>query len=304
MYNFNNLDSENWIQLAKSIYDDLKIELQSGGLIKKVKFKVEPNLNKQVDALFSRIRVNNNFFDLDDQINKFTNGLLKINNDTSSIIYYDHINLLNKMIKFETYPHIRAALTFIRENKTNSQETLRLQSIISRVVNESLNQSNKSNAGLAIQTVVRAILTASGLKNGIHYKQKYKSTKSAEANFVFPALTDFSDEYVNAVLACQMSSNDRLKLASEELKIGKSKFIFTGNGMDASTKKLKHISDPIIRDLQNKNIKLICYAKEIKYELKRLKDRNSVDSEFRINFFQNNTYSISKFANIINKHFS
>ena len=115
--------------------------------------------------------------------------------------------------------------------------------------------------------------------------------------------TDYSDEYVDAVLACQMSSNDRLKLASEELKIGKSKFIFTGNGMDASTKKLKHISDPIVRDLQSKNIKLICYGKEIKNELKRLKGLNSEDSQFRIDFLNNNIISIAKFANIMNKYF-
>ena len=282
MINFNQLDSKNWVGPAKLIYDALKIELQSGGLIKEVKNNLEPNLFGKIDALMSTIKVHNNFFELDEQINTFTNKLLSLNTEISSLIYYNYLNLLENMVNSDLYPLTNSALNFIKNNKNETTKTFRLHAIIAKVVNESLSQANKSNAGLAMQTVVKATLKASGLKNGIHYKEKYKSSQSVEANFVFPAISDYSDENVDAILACQMSSNDRLKLASEELKIGKLKFIFTGNGLDASTKKLKHISDTIIKNLYNKKIKLICYNKEIKYEFIRLKKFQTKEYDLRL----------------------
>ena len=116
---------------------------------------------------------------------------------------------------------------------------------------------------------------------------------------MFPALPDYNDNQVKAVLACQMSSNDRIKLASEELHIGQYKFILTGNGLDVSTKKLKNISTPILEELKRKHIKLICYKSEILYEIARLKKIQKNNT--RLLFLKENILSFSQFSNFIFK---
>ena len=306
MFNYKELEDDNWIHFSEPIYVALKKELQSGGLIKKIKTNIDPELSNKINTLIKSIKIKNNIFELDDQINDFASDLLKINNEITSLIYYDYLKLLELRSNQETYPATSSAIIFIKENKDYALQISRLSAIISRIINESLNQANKSNAGTAIQNIVKATLMASGLQSGLNYREDYKSNKSVEANFVFPAIPDYCDNEVEAILACQMSSNDRIKLASEELKVGKLKFIFTGNGLDASSKRLRNISDPIIKDLYSKNIKLICYNKEIKFEINRIKNnKKNIDKQSnRLLFIKENVYSISKFANLMHKNFS
>ena len=68
-------------------------------------------------------------------------------------------------------------------------------------------------------------------------------------------------------LACQMSSNDRIKLAINELNIGKNKFILTGNGLDANNTSLQAISNSTMNELKDKNIKLVSFREDLNKKL-------------------------------------
>lgn len=296
------LDNDDWLNVAQNIYFLLKTELQgSNGFIKKLKNSSSLDNEYLFDNFINEIK-DKHLSNLDKNINQLATNILDLNKNFSDDLAFNYLNYISLHVD-EDYPLLKKTTKYLDYTRNNEIIYNRLCAIISKVFNESLSQANKSNAGKAIQDIVKAILKSSGLVLGTHFRENYRSLNSVEVNFVFPAAGDNEDNKVDIALACQMSSNDRIKLATEELNIGKHKFILTGNGLDASNGKLKSISNPILNDLASKKVKIICYKNEIDSELRRITSSKNINSQ-REEFMRRNVINFSQFSIFLSNYFN
>lgn len=156
--------------------------------------------------------------------------------------------------------------------------------------------------------MVEAVIQAAGLKKGEHFKTQHKSAKGSDTDFVFPNVADFRDQDVEIFLAVQFSTNDRARLVGSELKPGAEIYVATGNGLTAATKGMKDIGRQIIEDYKNKNIKIVCYDKEIEKEKIRLqsliaKNKEVALNSLKLDYMENFTISYADFAKKISKRY-
>ena len=299
--NLDKLSHDDWLIDAKNINLILKSELQgSNGFIKKLKnlnpVNHEPLFNDFVEKMSDKHLSN-----LDKNINQLAAKILDINKNFSDELVFNYLKYI-KLYSDNNYPLLKKTIKFLDYSNNDEIVYNRLCAIISKVFNESVSQANKSNAGKAIQDIVKVILRTSGLLLGTHYRENYRSVSNVEVNFVFPASGDNEDSKIEIALACQMSSNDRIKLASEELNVGLYQFILTGNGLDASKGKLKSLSNSILNDLASKKIKIICFKNEIEKELERISLFKQPNLQ-REAFFRKNTISFSQFSVFLRNYF-
>lgn len=305
MFDYKKLDKDSWFEISDQIYTAIKPEIQgTKGFIRSIKNRNDEERKKSINDRIENFKGMYDLSKLDDQINLLANDFLKINNKHSQTIYYDHLAFLADDSLCEGKNALLSFRVAINDNSLNSIAHQRLAAVFARVVNESLGQANKSNAGAAGENLVRAILMASGLQKDRHYREQYKSSSGSDTDFVFPAVEDGRDQDVDLFLAVQISTNDRARLATSELKTGAKPFAFTGNGLNASSKKMKDIGNQIIEQRKKSNIKTICYSLEIEYEKCRLKrligeeddaEKNQQWTD-RLEYMNDFTISFSEFA--------
>ena len=94
-----------------------------------------------------------------------------------------------------------------------------------------------------------------GLIPDQHYREQYKSESGSDTDVAFPNVNDFEDSKLEVLVAVQMSTNDRARLTSSELKKGVVGYVITGNGLKASSKVLKDIGNQIVSSYLDANIK-------------------------------------------------
>jgi len=127
---------------------------------------------------------------------------------------------------------------------------------------------------------------------------------------VFPNVPDRQDQKVEAFVAVQMSSNDRTRLTSSELKIGAKAFMFTGNGLNASKKKMSSVGLQIIEGLRSKRVQLVCFKGEIEREKNRIGKAISAgkkdipELEARLDYFEHYALGFGEFAEYVKDKFS
>ncbi len=310
MFDYSKLGEDGWELFSKRIYVPLKAELQGGhGFIRRIKELDEPNRKGEIAHRMGAFFNKNDLSGLDDEINELADAMLEINDRYSTKIYYDHIAYFHKPIFNTGFPWVASIGAFLDTNDASSVAVRRLLGVTSRVVNESLSQANKSNAGEAGENIVRSILSAAGLVRDQHYREQYKSREGSDTDFVFPYVPDRQDHKVDAFVAAQMSSNDRTRLTSSELKTGAKAFMFTGNGLKASKKKMSSVGHQIIEGLKSKRVQLVCYKSEIEREKSRLKKainagkKDSTELEDRLDYFENYTLSFSEFSEYVREKF-
>lgn len=313
MTDFSSLTSDNWVACIDALYPPLKKEMQgTDGFVRRVKASSEPARKSEIQLEMDKFISLNNLSDLDDRIDELARTFLKINNKYSSVVYYDHLAKLGDGVLNAGKPTIAAVAQYLLSSEASVTAQDRLKSLVARVVNESLSQANKSNAGEAGENIARAILSAAGLRKDEHYREQYKSKSGSDTDFVFPYVPDQQDQKVELFMAVQMSSNDRARLTSSELKIGGKPFVFTGNGLSASKKKLKDIGAQIIESQKFNKVNLICFRGEIEREKERL--RSAADDARnankrpelldRLDYFEDYTWTISEFAAHVKKRFT
>ncbi len=299
MIEIKNILEENWLIESDKIYNSLKGELQGPrGILKKL-LKSDSKPAKEIRDNALKKFLESDEKNLDDSVNELASKLLLANVSRSKELNFDLLRVIRET-DINGYPSLSLVISSIGSDDLEGLGKERLISILAKLTNESLSNSLKSRAGAAIQEIVRSMFKKLNFEKGVDFREKYRSRESIEVNFVLPAIPDNSDNDVEIALACQMSSNDRIKLASEELKIGKEKFLVTGNGLESANMKLSKISNPIIHDLFKKNIILVCHRKAIKDELKKL-ERDRIIDDQRIHFFKKNAISFSQFSELISK---
>lgn len=312
-FDFSSLTSSKWAESLGALYPSLKKEMQgTDGFVRRIKASSETARKTEIQLAMDRFQFLNDLSNLDAQIDRLASDFLGINNKYSSAIYYDHLAKLGDNMLNSGKPTIASIANYLSTPDSIPLASDRLKSLVARVVNESLSQANKSNAGEAGENITRAILSAAGLKKDEHYREQYKSKSGSDTDFVFPCVPDQQDQKVELFMAVQMSSNDRARLTSSELKIGGKPFVFTGNGLGASKKKLKDIGAQIIESQKSNKVNLICFGGEIEREKTRLRIAASTSGSSkkrdelldRLNYFEDYTWTIALFAEHVKKRFA
>ena len=309
LVDFAKLDSVDWGQVIDSLYATLKREMQGPqGFIRSMKAIGEPGRKQSILGHMSKFDGRNSLIGLDKDIDALADQMMCINHSASASLYYDFMSILESVPDMANFPTLASIRVYLSDPASSKVSANRLSGLIGRVMNESLSQANKSNAGEAGENIVRAILSAAGLVKGVHYREQYKSSKGSDTDFVFPFVQDGEDGKVEAFLAVQMSSNDRTRLTSSELRQGAVPFVLTGNGLAASKKRLRHIGNKIILDQRSKAVRIICIESELSFEVNRLReavDAGTATSDIvdRLDYFENYGKSMQAFAEYVRRRF-
>lgn len=278
------------------------------GFIRSMKANGEPVRKQAINSHLATFEGRNSIADLDVDIDALADQMMGINHKASANLYYDYMSILEGEADLSSFPTLKLIQGFVTDPKNSKISINRLNGLLARVINESLSQANKSNAGEAGENIVRAILSAAGLKKDIHFREQYQSSKGSDTDFVFPCVPDGHDGKVEAFLAVQMSSNDRTRLTSSELRQGAVPFVFTGNGLAASKKRLKDIGNKIILDQRSKSVRIVCLQSELDFERTRLQktiDKGDPPTDIvdRLDYFDSFGFSMEAFADYVRKRF-
>jgi len=323
------LSSENWREHATEIIEIMKPEIfesMGGQVIPMMRSEYEERRQKKLEKLRDDFLKNANISNMDEQVNAFTLGIYQANSEPQDNIKYSFLNYVynhSRSLK-KICPNCVAIADFVFKKSSinigsKSREKLlqnyRIVSLVNTLVNKSVEQSGKSNAGNAGELFVSAILDAIGLKKDKHYKCQHKSSSGSDTDFVLPYVKDKQDHEIEVCCAVQFSSNDRLRMVNGELKSG-TKFAITGNGLDASSKNCDAIGLEILNKAKQEHHQLVCYSKErerfIEEHQKKSQEKkkngqptkNATKSKEKLDFFQNNCKSFSEFAEEMEYKFS
>ena len=303
----NGLSDENYIPSADKIYEKLKSELLFSGVIDLIRQEDDPERREDIKNKKNKLDLNIEI--LDETLEEFTSEVRDINLTYEKSLKYDISTSLIKyhdnILDFNEKRDVSNTLAVIDYFKNNTNVDLhiysRLHQIISGIVNENISQSHRSRAGETGELVMDIILDSAGLKDGKDYRRQFKSGKGSDTDVVFPYVEDHKVMDVQIFCAIQFSTNDRARLSFSELKTGGQKYVFTCNGMRASSKTFKNVSNPIIETFKNDVVKFVGYRPAINEELERLKGNKN---QSRIDYFKNYTLSISEFAKEIRDRYT
>ncbi|MDB4108870.1 type II restriction endonuclease [Porticoccaceae bacterium] len=297
------LNTSDWRNIVFDIHEVLKKDLQTNtGFIRCIIEEFELDRKDAIDRKIARF-IGAGIYDLDAKVNVCIREIQKINNLYYSSLQYGLIDTLLSSKVTDRYPNLCIVKDFLEDDSISSHGYDRLCAVLYQVCNQSLSQANKSNAGMAGEGMVRAIFNAAGLKKDLHYSEQYKSKKGSDTDFVLPCVDNFDESNLEILVAAQLSTNDRGRLASSELKQGGVRYLVTGNGLDASTKKLRHIGTQILQSFKSDNIRIACFEDEINLEKDRIQgmlNKNSgtknEDYKERLDYICTHVISFESFA--------
>lgn len=253
--------------------------------------------------LAAKLPILNDITTLDGKIEAMTNEFLRINLEHFGPLMYQPLTSL-RSIELREYRTLQRVLAVIDAPATSDKLRERLSFVLGKVLSISIVNALKSNAGIAGETFAEAILGSVGLKRDEHYTCQYKSNTGSNTDIVLPVVEHETDRLVEAFVAVQMSTNDRIRLTKSELKKSANAYVITGSGMPAASKSLKDIGTQNLRTTQEANHTLVCHSDAIETELKRCRDqlaktkgaKKTKDYKDRIKFFKSNAISFAKFA--------
>lgn len=297
------LSSQNvpdWVTAAQQIEIGLRNELHGKGLIRDFKNIVQTEREEVFRDELKSVENQVNFATLDDDIEDYT--ATRMEHDR---IFYEYpltfspVDTLYDVLHDHTYPLAWSVLNHIRDSsEATDLATRRLAAILATVVNASVKQASKKNAGVTGEILARIIFACAGLNEAKDFRAQFKGKTDAVADFVVPRVEHERDQDVEMYIAVQMSTNDRFRSAMSELRPGAESILITGNGLSASSKILKDIATTQLSQFAQQNGKLVCYAKELYAERNRVNtDMTDSDAkDVRRDFFENYTMTFSDFA--------
>ena len=271
------------LKAKHKIHSILKDQIQTdNGLIRTLKDLVDPKRKKDHKDLLDDFCKKNrsDFNEIDEELNEFCDQMWRINDYYYGPLHYNYLELFENVPDLEhSFPECFHAVSTLKdESELDRTIKNRLHSIIGEIVYQSLSQGDKSLAGEAGETLVKAILNSVGHKEDETYKAQFKAGKGSDTDFVLPYADNGDNSKVQICIAAQFSSNDRGRMASSELMPGASRYLVTGNGMEASTKKLKAIGKEIINDFNADRTFIVCRSSEKENEINRLKKQLKNDT--------------------------
>ena len=188
------LNEEYWLVYVEEISKKLKPKIQKNGVLKAIREKVDEDYKERVNSLHSGFISDKSIINLDDQVKNLTDEILKINNIKNNSIYYEFFKHLKHIENQNNeFDELILIANLIDDTDINISTKMKLNNIISKIINQSINQSNKSNAGAAGETITESILKKIGFTEGTHYKKQFKSNEGSDTDFVYPYVDDFDD---------------------------------------------------------------------------------------------------------------
>ena len=296
------LNQENWLVYVEEISKKLKPKIQKNGVLKLIREKVDEDYKEKINSLHSEFISDKSIINLDDQVKNLTDEILKINNIKNNSIYYEFFKHLKHIENCNNeFDELILIANLIDDTNIYISTKMKLNNIVSKIINQSINQSNKSNAGAAGETITESILKKIGFSEGTQYKKQFKSSEGSDTDFVYPYVDDFDDINVQIFMAVQFSTNDRARLTSSELKTGGEKIALTYNDFPSSTKKLKDIGDQIVGDYKKERVRIVAYSEGIKKEIIRCEKYSKIE---RAEYFQNYASSFEEYFGQLKNRFS
>jgi hypothetical protein len=316
------LGDDDWLEPSKQITKLIKPEIQQSpkdkGLAKRCRDSFEQDRQYKLSLWREKFIDEFNIDDLDNQINDYCNGIYRINKYIDDYINLNLLNYVhdNKAELISDYPNTSQLVSYLLSQENNNSITkFRLHSVFNQVVFGSTRQSGVSNAGIAGEEFVDAILASCGLNEGIDYKRQHKSNTYSDTDFVLPWVEDYRDQDVQIFAAVQFSSNDRIRMVGGELKSGAQAVAITGSGLDSSSKNLDTIGANILAGMMEKNHQLVCYQGEIERMIEKhenkvkmvkkdgTKPKSVAGNETKLTYFKEYAISFSEFAKTITERF-
>lgn len=300
---------KDWFEFVSPLEHAIRKEIH-GGLIKEYRDTFQTERNLKLETIRKNFHQKIDIERLDQQLNEYTQSIKNINAHTQNFINFNFINHIKNngnSLKL-LYPVTAQVVDYLSNSYSEIETASRIQGILNKVIFDSSNQSNKSNAGKAGEEFVEVMLTAIGLKENIHFKKQHKSHAYSDTDFVFPYVDHYKDIGVEIYAAVQFSSNDRFRMVGGELKSGANAVAISGNGFSASSKNLDAIGAKILSGMMQKNHRLVCYGPEIERKIVQLKNqlkkttkegaplKNAGDQQTKLNFYTDYAVSFSAFA--------
>ena len=304
------MSKDDWEVSAKFLRDELKAEIQGAdGFWKTLRDDLNEKEQKEdIKRQILGFKDSCPIDDVDGSVNSLALKIWQINESFTSKLSWDiGFYLENSPLDlFNNRPYISAARKTLNDPEISERVKRRLLGICQQLIYSSISQGNKSNAGSVGESLVEAIFASEGLVRNVDYRTQYKSNVGSDTDFVIPFIEDFYDSQIEVLIAVQMSTNDRARLVASELKTGGIKYMFSGNGLDASSKKLKDIGDQIIQSLLKDNVKMICYAPGLEEEKIRLKNKISNENDIqvskaRLDYFEQYAITYTQFRKNIKR---
>ena len=278
------LGDENYLSCANEIQKILKPQIQKDGIVSQIKRKLFNEKRKsELDALERDFLIKKSCVDLDERIDALSSQMYKINKNVNDQFQFDPLKLMGEFSEWdEKLSDLAFSVDNLLNGKINNEVVKRrLSNIISKLVNESISQSNKVLAGIAGEQLAHAIFASAGLLKDTHYKAQHTSEVGSKTDYVMPCVPDYIDDDVQIYLAVQYSSNDRARMVNSELKKSANQVFITGNGLTGSTKNLKDIGKAILASHAENRFRLVCYGPEIEKEKSRLKNEIAKDNKLK-----------------------
>ncbi len=276
---------------AATVKDLIKRNLHKDALIKELRDNFESDRRNKIHSAVNEFLSARSASDVDTRVNNLALQIADINEQVNFKIAADLKHTIETNNSLATkYPTIKEFFDLVRTLETSHGEKSRYAlAIYQKELWSSINNSSKSNAGDAGNRIASAILQDIDLHEGRGFRREYSSAEGSDTDVVIPYLEDKNDHLVQIFMAVQFSTNDRIRLAKSELKSGATQMVFSLNGTEASTKKLKDIGTKLIRRFLSENTIIITYGPGITRERERLqKLPASAERDIRIKLFEKN----------------
>ena len=307
------LASEDFFEASEFIKQSLKDEIYgTKGIVKVYRDTFEITRQNLISELSDQFLTDTNL-SKDEAVEKYTSGVYLTNNNIQSQIKLNILQFIqsNNNYLSKDYPNsVEVAQFLLRENSDSIQTLIqnRLLTIFNEMLFMSARQSGVSNAGNTGEDFVALILESVGLNEGVGYRRELETEKGANTDIVIPFVEDFEEHKVKAYCAVQFSTNDRLRMVGGELKHGAKTYTILGSGLPASSKNCDAIGIGHLRNVKEKNIKLVIYALERQRVIEKLEERSKVKNKDgkpnkasqealeKLNIYKDYSISFSEFA--------
>lgn len=291
------LSTEHWESYSKEFENHYKDLIQTPkGAVKKFKDILIKEL-LSIDDSVVEFTSKPSLEMLDEQINELGDYAWKKNEHLGDLILINFWKYVDKYASEDVHlKDLRFLSNQIKNMDLDTDTKFRINDLIKKYINQSLNQSRKSSAGTMAELITESLLKKIGLEEGLHFRKQFKSSIGSDTDFVFPYVEDGQESKVEIFCAVQMSTNDRGRMASSELKAGGEKYLITYNDFSFSTKDSNSISEEIVNNWKQSGQKLV--ANSVGME-KMIKESQGGKKEF----YENYAISFDEFLEKLKKRY-
>ena len=237
---------DEWLELD----EQLKPLFFDGGFASQIKENDEDEQRIRAELNdFVELLVNDDTVNADQAVDTYFEAANVLNQGAHTRRFFEIPELFLEWPETELDPKEREFAEVLRvAMETGKGPRDRAILLLSKFVQKSILQSNKSNAGKQAEQAIEIVLRKAGLIKGVGYESQYQHdyhNAGSATDFVFPAVGDGSTSDILAYIAVQGSTNDRTRSSDSELQRGAKAFLCSLNGCSGSSKTTDDIGEDL-----------------------------------------------------------